>query len=263
MGAGADGLRSDVRLTVGPGSSGGVRVHEMTESAPVAWRRTPDALYMVGTAASPVGRDDVTVSVRVMAGASLTVRSAAASVLWSGAGTRQELRVTVEAGAELVWWPEPLIATAGCAHRQRATVDLYPNSRLRWRELLVLGRQGETPGDLESALRITVAGTPLLHHAVAVGSRHPGWDGPAVLGSTKVLGQFVVAGAGLETTTPGAGTLGHSDQPGRAAAWSVSPLPGHGALATVSAASLGAAEAAMAEAVRSLGDVTAPPLVRR
>lgn len=250
MGRQADSLRSDVRLTVGLGCGRSVRVLEMTEAAPIAWRRTPDAVYMVGTAASPVGSDDVTVSVRVLAGASLTVRSAAASVLWSGTGTRQLVRVTVEAGAELVWWPEPLIATGGCAHRQRVSVELHPTSRLRWRELLVLGRQGESPGALESVLRVTVAGTPLLHHGIAVGSGHPGWDGAAVLAATKVLGQLVVAGAGMEHTSSDSGTFGPSRQTGTAASWSVSPLPGPGALATVSATGVSAAEAALDEAAR-------------
>lgn len=226
----------------------------MTQSAPVAWRRTPEAIYMVGTAASPVGCDDVTVSVRVLAGASLTLRSAAAMVLWSGAGTRQTVRVTVGAGAEMVWWPEPLIATAGCAHRQEVSVDLHPTGRLRWRELLVLGRQGEPPGDLESVLRITVGGTPLLHHGLGVGSGHPGWHGPAVLGTTKVLGQLVVAGPGMDVTSTDAGTVAHRGRPGPAAACSVSPLPGPGALATVSATGLGAAEAALAEAAGRLDD---------
>jgi hypothetical protein len=41
------------------------------------------------------------------------------------------------------------------------------------------GRRGETLGNLLAALRITVAGRPLLHHGVAVGSGHRGWDGPA------------------------------------------------------------------------------------
>lgn len=249
-------MRSDVRLTVGPGGRHGLRVHEMTESAPVAWRPTSDGMYMVGTAASPVGCDDVTVAVRVMAGASLTVRSAAASILWSGAGTHLELRVTVEAGAELVWWPEPLIATAGCAHRQTATVDLHPTSRLRWRELLVLGRQRETPGDLESVLRVTVGGAALLHHAVAVGDRHPGWDGPAVLGSAKVLGQLVVAGPGRDATSADAGSLDDRRRPGGSATWGLSPLPGPGALATVSAASVGAAEAALMVAAARLAHLT-------
>lgn len=229
-----------------------MRVHEVVERAPLAWRHTPDGVHMVGTAASPVGVDDVTVSVRVLAGASLTLRSAAASVLWSGAGTRQEVRVTVEAGAELVWWPEPLIATAGCAHRQRFYVELHPTSRLRWRELLVLGRQGERPGSLDSVLRVTVAGIPLLHHGIAVGPCHPGWDGAAVLAATKVLGQLVVAGAGMEDTFSHSGMLGQSRQPGTAASWSLSPLPGPGALATVSAIGVGPAEVALDEAARHL-----------
>ena len=253
MGPGADGLRSDVRLTVGPDGAHGVRVQEMTGRAPVAWRRTRDAVYMVGTAASPVGHDDVSISVRVLAGGSLTLRSAAASVLWSGTGTRQGVHVTVDAEAELVWSPEPLIATAGCSHRQSVCVELHPTSRLRWQELVILGRHGESPGRIESLLRITVAGAPLLHHAVEVGSAHAGWDGPAVLGSTKVLGQLVVAGPGLLAPRSAAGTIGHSSQPSTAAAWSVSPLSGPGVLATVAAGGMSAAEAALAEAAHHIG----------
>ena len=233
-----------------------MRVLEMTESAPLAWRRTPDSIYMVGTAASPVGRDDVTISVRVLAGASLTVRSAAASVLWSGVSTEQELRVTVEPEADLVWWPEPVIATAECAHRQRAWVDLHPTSRLRWRELLVLGRQGESPGALESVLRITVDGIPLLHHGLTVASGRPGWDGPAVLGETKVFGQLVVAGPGIGAISPDAGLVADRCDPHGAAAWSLSPLSGAGALVTVLAGSVGAAEAALADASKRLGEMT-------
>lgn len=240
-------MHSDVRLTVGPGGVRGMRVHEMVECAPVAWRRTPDAVYMVGTAASPVGRDDLTVSVRVLAGASLTLRSAAASVLWSGAGTRQQIRVTVEEGAELVWSPEAMIATAGCAHRQLVSVELHPTARLRWRELVVLGRHGEAPGDVESRLRVTVAGTPVLHHVVAAGSGLAAWNGPAVLGSTKVLGQLVLAGPGMTAVCPDAG--GHC-QWGAPATWSVTPLAGSGALVTVAAGGLGAAESALDLATR-------------
>lgn len=250
MGRGADGLHSYVRLTVGPDEGHGVQVHEMTGRAPIAWRRTPDAVYMVGTAASPVGHDDVTVSVRVLAGGSLTLRSAAASVLWSGTDTRQRVDVTVEAEAELVWAPEPLIATAGCSHRQSVCVELHPTSRLRWRDLLVLGRHGERPGRIESLLRVTVAGAPLLHHVVEAGGVHAGCDGPAVLGSTRVLGQLVVAGAGVQSASSNAGTIGQSGQPDTAATWSVSPLSGPGVLATVTAGGMSAAESALAEAAR-------------
>lgn len=238
-------MRSDVRLTVGPGPAGAGTVHEMKGGAPIAWRRTPDAVYMVGTAASPVGTDDVAISVRVLPGASLTLRSVAASIAWAGGGTRQVVRVTVEEGAELRWRPEPLIATAGCTHLQDVSVDLHPSAKLRWRDLLVLGREAERPGALESRLRIVVGGAPLLYHTVALGDGHPGWDGPAVLGSAKVLGQLAVAGAGADETDPAAATLG--DGPG-CAAWSVTPLPGPGCLATVVASRLAAAQAAMAAA---------------
>lgn len=258
MGPGADGVRSDVRLTVGPGGrGGGLRLHEMKGAAPLAWRLTPDAVYMVGTAASPVGLDHVTVTVRVLAGASVTVRSVAASVIWSGTGSRLDLRATVEAGAELAWSPEPLIATAGCAHRQQVSIDVHPSSRLTWREIILLGRQGERPGGLNSSLRITVGGAPLFHQKLSVGVGQPGWDSAAVVGRSKVLGQLVVAAAGIEAISPAAGTTDRGSPPGTktAAAWSVSPLSGPGAVATVRADGMAAAEAAMttAETVLAAG----------
>lgn len=122
-------------------------------------------------------------------------------------------------------------------------IELDPTSRLRWRELIVLGRHQEIPGVVESSLRITVGGQPLLHHVVGLGPGHPGWDGPAVLGGTKVLGQLVVAGPGLESIAADAGT-GSSPK----AVWSVSPLYGPGALVTIAASGVGAAETALAEA---------------
>ncbi len=230
-------MRADVRLTVGPGPGSATRIEEMVGEVPIAWRPAAGAVYMVGTAAAPVGRDRVAVTLRVRSGARLVVRSSAASVVWAGTGSRQTVRVAVEERAELVWCPEPLIATAGCHHRQEAVVEVAPGGRLSWREVTVLGRAGEDPGRLESSLRVTVGGAPVLHHALGVGTGHPGWDGPAVVGPARVVAQLVVAGAGTRDVAPAAG-------PG----WSVTPLPGPAALATVTAGSVGAAESALAEA---------------
>ncbi len=230
-------MRADVRLTVGPGPGSTTRIEEMVGEVPVAWRPAADAVYMVGTAASPVGRDRVAMTLRVRTGARLVVRSSAASVVWAGSGSRQTVRVTVEERAELDWCPEPLIATAGCDHRQEVVVDVAPAGRLSWRDVTVLGRAGERPGRLVSSLRVTVGGAPVLHHVLGFGTGHPGWDGPAVVGPARVVAQLVVAGAGTGDIAPAAG-------PG----WSVTPLAGPAALATVTANSVGAAEAALAEA---------------
>lgn len=247
MGGGADGLRADVRLTVGPGPGRRPRIEEMVAPAPITWRQAPDALYMVGTAASPVSSDDVTVTVTVRAGARLSVRSTAATVVWTGAGSRHRIRLAVEEGAELDWCPEPLIVTAGADHLQDVSVVMAAGARLRWRDVTVLGRTGEAPGRLESRLRLTVAGRPVLHHALGVGAAHPGWDGPAVVGPARVVAQEVVAGDGAGDAAAAAG-------PG----WSVTPLAGPGALATAVGAAVGSATAALAEARRHLPALRGP-----
>lgn len=196
------------------------RVERMDSVAPVCWRPTPEGIYLIGTSASPVGDDDVTVQVTVRAGATATVRSNAASVAWSGSGTRAAVEAAVGPGAALDWRLEPLITTAGCRHHQRAHVRLAPDARLRWSETLLLGRHGEPTGSLVSELVVDVAGEPLLCHSLGVGPDHPGWAGPAVLGPARAVGLELRAGRGATATAPAAG-------PG----WSLSPLDGPGSLA--------------------------------
>ena len=196
------------------------RVERMAAEAPVCWRPTPDGIFLVGTSAFPVGEDDVTISVTVRPGATATVRSNAATVAWSGSGTRCTVEATVAAGATLDWRLEPLITTAGCHHHQIARVGLARGARLRWSETLLLGRHGEGSGRLRSDLFVTVEGRALLAHSLTIGGHALGWDGPAVLGSARAVGLELRAGPGAAAVTPAAG-------PG----WSVSPLDGPGALA--------------------------------
>lgn len=189
-------------------------------AAPVAWRATPEAVYLVGTSASPVADDQLAVEVTLREGATLVVRSNAATVAWSGRGSTTTVTARVGAGADLDWAPEPLITTAGCRHRQTAQVELTASSRLRWQEMLVLGRHGEVTGSLLSELAVDLDGRPLLRHSLAAGPGTPGWDSPAVLGRARAVGLVLRAGAGCAGAAPASG-------PG----WSVSPLDGPGVLA--------------------------------
>lgn len=216
MGQGADGVRAYAELSVGAGSP--PRIERMLSAAPLRWRATPDAVYMVSTAAAPVGDDDVVVRINVGSGARLAVRSVAASVAWSGSGSRQRVEVEVGPGGHLDWGLEPLVVTAHCDHRQEGVVVLHPSASLRWAEKVVLGRHGEHPGRLRSTLHVDVGGHPLLRHGVDVGDGSPGWDGPAVLGPARALATVAVVD-GRRCWSPASG-------PG----WSVLPLDAPGAL---------------------------------
>jgi urease accessory protein len=185
-------MRALAELVVGPSPSErrGFRVERMVSQAPVAWRPTPEAVYMIGTSAFPVGDDRVDVVATVRAGAQLSIRSAAAAIAWSGQGSGCHISIDVEEGGELNWLPEPLVATAGCDHDQRATVRLAAGARLRWREILVLGRAGEAAGCLCVRLSVDRAGRPLLRHEISTAVAAV-WTSPAVMGANRVAGMVL------------------------------------------------------------------------
>ena len=208
-------MRASAAAVVEAAPPGGWRLTRAVDAPPVAWRRAAGQLWMVGTSASPVGDDDVAVALDVGAGAVCAVRSVAATVAWSGRGSRQRTSVTVADGACLDWAPQPLVATARCDHTSEAAVHLGPGARLRWVEQLVLGRSGESPGRLRADLRVDVGGLPLLRHSLVLG----GPVSPAVLGDAGAVGLVLVAGPGV--APPAAAGEG----------WAVMPLAGPGAVA--------------------------------
>jgi urease accessory protein len=184
------------------------RVADMVESPPVAWRPTPGALYLVGTAGGLTGDDDVGLDIEVAPGGRLTVRSVAATVVYAGGGTVHHVRLAVGSGASVDWRPEPLIVTAGATHVQAASIRLAPTAQLDWTDIVVLGRHGEEPGRAELRLDCVVAGDrgagdggagdrTLLRHHLSVGPGAPGWSGPAVVGRNRNLGVRLRAGPDL------------------------------------------------------------------
>jgi len=174
------------------------RCTTMQSSPPLTFRATPDGVYLVGSAAGPIGGDRLHVDVRVAPGATAVVRSAAATVALPGPdGAPSELVVdlTVAAGAALWWLPEPLVAADGCDHTARTTVRLEAGATLVLREEVVLGRHGESGGSLCQRLVVDLDGAPLVRHELRLGPRWPGGAGPAVLGDARAVAQTLVVGA--------------------------------------------------------------------
>lgn len=205
------------------GAPGTTRLTTLRSEAPMALRATPSALYLVGTAASPVGGDRVVLDIDVRAGAALTIRSTAASLAFPGrdngvecaetspydvflhtrttdGGGRDhgiapsvvEVNVSVAAGGSLRWLPEPVVAVRGCRHHIRAHVIVEDGGALVWRDELVIGRHGEEGGSVESRMSLDVGGRPVLRHELRAGAEFPSWASGAVGGGARAVGSLIV-----------------------------------------------------------------------
>lgn len=151
---------------------------------------------LVGAMSGPLGGDHFAVEAGVERGARLRVGSAAATIALPGQAkgeSRYDVRIDVAEGGELHWLPEQLISVQGSDLRVTTRVDLAGSARLVLREEQVLGRVGEEPGRLTSRLTLRIAGRTVLDQELGCGPGAPGgWDGPAVLGGHRAVGQLVV-----------------------------------------------------------------------
>lgn len=186
-----------------PAGSRRTRYTTLRSAPPLTLRATGDDLvHLVGSAAGPVGGDELCLSVTVGAGSRLTVRSVAASLVMpgpTGAPSSLDVDVDVAAGATLHWLPEPTIVVRGCGHRATTHIRLAAGAELVWREVVVMGRHDEAPGSLLQRLRVDLDGRPLVRNDLAVGPRWPGSLGPAGVGNARAVATALVVGPAAAT----------------------------------------------------------------
>jgi urease accessory protein len=211
---------------------------------------------LVPTQAGPLAGDEDRVRIVVGAGATLIVEPVAATLALPGAaGIVLSLDVTVEAGGRFVLDEAPLIVAAGAHVTRRCTVTLQgPGAVAVLRETVVLGRDGEPPGTLDSELRATLDGRALLHDGLRVGAASPQADAHVALApSHRVLGTICLLGARPQGGEPyalaGPGALRRATGPSLAVvdraleatwrAWSAGALSAAGASAGPAAATRG------------------------
>ncbi|SCF11914.1 urease accessory protein UreD [Micromonospora chokoriensis] len=193
-------MRALARLVARADGRGGTTLVELRGETPLLLRQTPAdggvaTVHLVGGAAGPLAGDDLRLEIEVGPGAAVRVHTVAAAIALPGrpgAVSRMTVRAVVHAGATLHWLPEQLVAAAGCAHLAESRVDLAAGSRLRWRDELVCGRYGESPGGAVVHTQVDYADRPLLRQSLAVGPHAPGWAGPAVLGGAPATGSLLV-----------------------------------------------------------------------
>ncbi|MEV0358808.1 urease accessory protein UreD [Nocardia sp. NPDC050697] len=165
-------MRTVLRVLAAPGRS-----PRFEAVGGIAARQTgPDTVHLIGTAATPLGGDHLELSIEVLPGARLLLRSVAAMIALPARGTPDSTacwRLTVGAGAELDLDTEPTIVAGGARHRTRTELRLAPDASVRVRERVRIGRAGEEHGHWTGELIADIDGAesiPLLRHRLELGS---------------------------------------------------------------------------------------------
>ncbi|WP_434451192.1 urease accessory protein UreD [Lentzea sp. E54] len=202
-------MKASARLVVTVDSHGNSVVRVLRSQSPltlVPHRRVgPVALvHLVSSVTAPLGGDSLSLTVEVGPGASLDLRGVAATLLLpgsSGAASSSEVRFVVEGSVRYL--PEPTVVTSRARHAAVVVAELDSHAELRTREVLVLGRTGETPGSLSTSVRATRCGRPVLHQQLVVGDSSvdgssAGLAGKRVVGTEMVLDSVTRARDGGE-----------------------------------------------------------------
>ncbi|GAA3545385.1 hypothetical protein AFL01nite_15550 [Aeromicrobium flavum] len=147
--------------------------------------------------------DAVVIEVVVGAGARLELVEPAGTVAYAmsdGGRASWDVTIHLAPASSLVWAGEPFVVSEGARVDRRTTVELAWDARLALREVLVLGRHGERPGELCQDFDATGPnGTPVLAESLAVGAAF----GDLALGGARVMGTVTVLGARLPATDDG------------------------------------------------------------
>ncbi len=156
---------------------GGV-LGELTCAPPLTLRQVDGAdrcgqgrceLRLVGTAAGPLAGDDLSICLELRPGARATLRATGASVAQGRdhrAAARLSIRADLAAGADLIADPGALIVCLGSRVDVRLDLALGAGAAVEWRELIVLGRTGEPPGQATLRWDVTRLGRPVLRQFV-------------------------------------------------------------------------------------------------
>jgi urease accessory protein len=195
--------RARVVARAGTGAAAGTTVlSEIVSAGPLILRRTgapgrTATVHLVAGAAGPLGGDRWLLDLTVEPGAALRLRSTGATLVLpdrTGAPSTVEIRAQVAPAGRLDLGCEPMVLAAGARLRSRTFVELATDSLLLWREEVVAGRVGETPGDGCFSARVNHDGTPLLANDLVIGPGSPWWSSSAVLGDARAYGTMLAAG---------------------------------------------------------------------
>jgi urease accessory protein len=162
-------MRSRVVVAAVASAHGATVLRTMVAEGAFALRRTgPAEVHLVGTAAGPIGDDEVDIEVCVDEGARLVMRGVAAAIALAapdGGTSRLDLRARVGADAALDLSMPPLIVTRDAHVVSRVAIHLDESSRLDLTERVCLGRHDEDGGQWRGRVTLDVAGRPALRQS--------------------------------------------------------------------------------------------------
>jgi urease accessory protein len=203
------------RVRVDP-TADGVRVTELTGGSfltprVLGSRGRHVRMALVGHTATLLAGDRLDLEVEVGPGVHLELVEPSGTVAYDarGGSASWSARIRVGAEASLVWRAAPFVVAGGADVDRQVDVELELGAVAVVREMLALGRHGETGGSLLSRQRVTLDGAPLLVETLDLrdaGSRAL----PGLLGGRRVLATAMVLGLDTDTvvdswTTPLAG----------------------------------------------------------
>jgi len=180
------------------GGDGAVWLSDVHSQPPLTLRRSGGRLLVVGSAAGPVGGDELHLHLCVAAGARISIGTAAATMVWPGPTREQStMCVTIDVApqAHVEWHPCPTISVARSNHQISTVVRLAAGATCRVVEELGLGRGDEESGVLDASVRIERAGAADVHHRERFGPGVPGWGSTTSVAGARFVHQEFAVGA--------------------------------------------------------------------
>lgn len=141
-----------------------------------------DRAQLIGTAATPLGGDELDITVRVESGAHLDLGSVAATIALPSHGqvaSTARWHIQVDANARLVLDPQPIVVAGGAVHSSQTTVDLRSGAGLVLHEHVQIGRSASTMAERDRASRwsgglcVRLDDQTVLAHRVELGEGSP------------------------------------------------------------------------------------------
>jgi urease accessory protein len=200
-------VTASAQIIAEPGPGGTTRLPLLQSQVPLVLRRAPEAVYLVSAAAAPLGGDCLDLRIEVRTGATLCLRTVAATVALPGLdGGESLMRVTatVAAGGRLEYLPEPVVIADGARHATDIRASVAEGGSLVLRDELILGRHGERGGAYRGCLRADYAGRPLLRQALDISGSDPVTAGPAILSGHRAVGTLLQVDPALHHGDPAA-----------------------------------------------------------
>lgn len=181
-------------------------LRDMQPSASHTFQPDRWGAVVVGSATHPVAGDHLGLVVGIGVGCGADLRTSAPMVARTGsrqpawadpAESTLEMTATVASDGMLTWRPEPGVATDGCRHRSRATIEMAGSARLVWRDEFLLDHRSEAAlGTWTSRIRVVRDGWPILCTELSAGPGCPRWESPAVLEGARAVSQAVIVDPG-------------------------------------------------------------------